>query len=335
MKENAPREQRGGRKAAAVPAPGAPAGPQPADALQHSPVLATQRRRMAQLLEKGRKPLQRVKSKPTDDALKELVKDLVSAAEGSCSGETRAVFARLKAHADPGDVQAVLLHWAENAGTAQFSMGDHTAAVVTWAEGTYVVDTTISQFEGGPEIFIGSVDAWIDLVTGLQAKKHHISHVSHQMLGEPMREATMYTTTQQMALKVKNGSQPQHDGKEGRHGRKCFLTSACVEFRGLPDDCHELTVLRAFRDGWMLAQPEGPALIDEYYAIAPALVDAIDASPRRAAFYARIFTAVQGCVEHVERGRMRPALDAYVAMVRALQSALPGANAIQGEVHVP
>lgn len=29
----------------------------------------------------------------------------------------------------------------------------------------------------------------------------------------------------------------------------CYLTSACVNAKGLPDDCEELTVLRNFRDG--------------------------------------------------------------------------------------
>ena len=35
---------------------------------------------------------------------------------------------------------------------------------------------------------------------------------------------------------------------KGNDSGGCFLTSACTEARGLPDDCHELTVLRSFRD---------------------------------------------------------------------------------------
>lgn len=31
---------------------------------------------------------------------------------------------------------------------------------------------------------------------------------------------------------------------KGNDSGGCFLTSACTEARGLPDDCHELTVLR-------------------------------------------------------------------------------------------
>ena len=44
---------------------------------------------------------------------------------------------------------------------------------------------------------------------------------------------------------------------EDRQTSTCFLTSACVAARGLPDDCAELTALRAFRDGYVRSQPEG------------------------------------------------------------------------------
>ena len=37
----------------------------------------------------------------------------------------------------------------------------------------------------------------------------------------------------------------------------CYLTSACVEAMGLADDCYELTVLREFRDAWLMHQPGG------------------------------------------------------------------------------
>ena len=51
----------------------------------------------------------------------------------------------------------------------------------------------------------------------------------------------------------------------------CFLTSACTAARGLPDNCRELTVLRAFRDGYMQTLPEGKRDIQEYYRCAPVI----------------------------------------------------------------
>ncbi|MCB9678933.1 MAG: hypothetical protein H6737_27780 [Alphaproteobacteria bacterium] len=60
--------------------------------------------------------------------------------------------------------------------------------------------------------------------------------------------------------------QPEPDG--------CFLTTAVTRSRGLPDDCAELQAMRAFRDGWL--GPEHPD-VRRYYAVAPAIVAAIDA----------------------------------------------------------
>lgn len=58
-------------------------------------------------------------------------------------------------------------------------------------------------------------------------------------------------------------------------GDKCFITSACVFARGLPDDCDELIILRAFRDNYIMNVPGGPELIREYYEVAPGIVDRI------------------------------------------------------------
>jgi hypothetical protein len=49
----------------------------------------------------------------------------------------------------------------------------------------------------------------------------------------------------------------------------CFLTTAAVQFKGLPDDCHELQVMRQFRDSYLLTTAEGRQLVERYYAAAP------------------------------------------------------------------
>jgi hypothetical protein len=54
--------------------------------------------------------------------------------------------------------------------------------------------------------------------------------------------------------------------------RRCFLSTACVEARGLPDHCEELQILRAFRDEYVRLLPAGEGMIEEYYRIAPAIV---------------------------------------------------------------
>jgi hypothetical protein len=56
----------------------------------------------------------------------------------------------------------------------------------------------------------------------------------------------------------------------------CFLTTACVTFAAMPDDCEMLTLMRKLRDGYVTNLPEGKQLIAEYYEISPKIVEAID-----------------------------------------------------------
>lgn len=102
----------------------------------------------------------------------------------------------------------------------------------------------------------------------------------------------------------------------------CFLTSACVGYMGKPDDCEELTVLRAFRDGYMSKTEEGKALVEEYYRIAPEIVKKIDASPERDKYYGYISSVVEKCVALIGQARNEEALAEYRAMVLELKNAL-------------
>ena len=111
--------------------------------------------------------------------------------------------------------------------------------------------------------------------------------------------------------------------KAGGGGIKCYLTTACVRQRGLADDCRELTVLRAFRDGYLSAQPHGPALIRDYYRRAPRLVRAISGSPNAHRIWEWIYRVIRGCVRDIERGRPELAEAAYRAMVAELLTAFP------------
>ena len=53
----------------------------------------------------------------------------------------------------------------------------------------------------------------------------------------------------------------------------CFLTTACCEHKGLPDDCYELTTLRSLRDHYMKQSVFGNGLIKIYYETAPAIIE--------------------------------------------------------------
>lgn len=69
----------------------------------------------------------------------------------------------------------------------------------------------------------------------------------------------------------------------------CFLTSACVEWAGLADECFELTALRRFRDQVLVGMPGGSAKIASYYQCAPGIVRSIRDSGNPEREWARLY----------------------------------------------
>ena len=100
----------------------------------------------------------------------------------------------------------------------------------------------------------------------------------------------------------------------------CFITTAVCESEGKPDDCAELTAFRAFRDGYLKAQPDGEALIEEYYRIAPTIVMCIDVCGDRTERYAAIRAQyLQPCYDALQAGDLAGCKTKYVRMVRDLE----------------
>ncbi len=100
----------------------------------------------------------------------------------------------------------------------------------------------------------------------------------------------------------------------------CYLTTACVELRGLPDNCHELTTLRSFRDKYVRARPDGELLLAEYYEQAPKLVAAIRARPDGKQIFEGIYSEITQAVQHIERNELDAAFDLYIATARRLDA---------------
>jgi hypothetical protein len=100
-----------------------------------------------------------------------------------------------------------------------------------------------------------------------------------------------------------------------RQAGRCFLTTACVAARGLADDCEELTVLRRFRDGWLLAQPGGGELVALYERVAPAIVRGIARRSDAAAVLDGLYAVIRRCVEAIGAGRPEEARDVYSQMI--------------------
>lgn len=120
----------------------------------------------------------------------------------------------------------------------------------------------------------------------------------------------------------KNAFQPgtYEEISAGFRKRKwCFITTAICTFEGKPDDCAELTDFRAFRDGW-LSERGDQALIEEYYEIAPVIVNAIDFCDDRAERYAALRRDyLTPCYEALRQGDMEACRSRYISMVRDLE----------------
>lgn len=107
---------------------------------------------------------------------------------------------------------------------------------------------------------------------------------------------------------------------KGQDSSGCFLTSACVEAKGLPDDCHELTVLRHFREGYLRSLPEGREEIAEYYYVAPQIVTEIKKRADSITIFDSIYEKlVKPCVDMIERGENEGAHMLYRDTVKRLQ----------------
>lgn len=97
----------------------------------------------------------------------------------------------------------------------------------------------------------------------------------------------------------------------------CFITTAVCESEGLPDDCETLTVLRKFRDEYMLTDSERAKWVAHYYDIAPGIVDRLDALPdeKAADAYAVLRTCIDKAIARIKTGDMEGAMHIYKKLV--------------------
>ncbi len=96
----------------------------------------------------------------------------------------------------------------------------------------------------------------------------------------------------------------------------CFLTTACVEYKQLSDDCAELMAMRQLRDTWLQYQPNGRAEIEAYYSYAPEIVQNIKLSVNAEKIWDTLYTQyIVPCQEAVEREDMEGAYLIYRQMI--------------------
>ncbi len=108
--------------------------------------------------------------------------------------------------------------------------------------------------------------------------------------------------------------------EQEKNKSKCYLTTACVDAKGLPDNCEELTVLRKFRDTYLLNKENGSALIEKYYMYSPKIVSVIKRREDQEDILASIYKIIRQCVDAIKNDDNEYAYHTYCEMVVALKN---------------
>lgn len=105
----------------------------------------------------------------------------------------------------------------------------------------------------------------------------------------------------------------------------CFLTTACVDYQHLPDNCYELEVLRKVRDQMLAQGGEMKDMVAEYYRIAPQIIANINRSPECSEVWEDLYkNLVLYCVDLYEQDRIEDCIKHYVKVVSQLKEKYPG-----------
>lgn len=102
-------------------------------------------------------------------------------------------------------------------------------------------------------------------------------------------------------------------GNSGGGGTGCFITTACMKYQGLSDDCVELQTLRKYRDVLIQEDDEFRRKVLEYYRKAPLIIQEIEKTGESATIYDDIYhRMVQPCVTLLDEGELDKAKSLYL-----------------------
>ena len=107
------------------------------------------------------------------------------------------------------------------------------------------------------------------------------------------------------------------DGDKETTDTQCYLTTACMRHmsKTFKDNCYELTILRWFRDNFVLEED-----IKYYYEVAPIIVSCINNNKNQVLIYDYIYNnVVNYCVEQIKNGNYIDAYNRYKNSVLILE----------------
>lgn len=109
--------------------------------------------------------------------------------------------------------------------------------------------------------------------------------------------------------------------ENGFHRKLCYITTAVCDSLGKGLDCYELQVLKDYRDNYLEQTPEGHALVEEYYDIAPTIVKRMDRQDNRDMLYKALYEDyVMPCIQDIESQEYEACREKYQEMVLSLKA---------------
>ena len=111
-----------------------------------------------------------------------------------------------------------------------------------------------------------------------------------------------------------------HEIDAGFKRKLCYITTAVCESLGKSDDCYELKLLRNYRDTYLLNSDEGYEIVEQYYNVAPTIVNRINKNSDSSSIYAGIFEEyINPCIRFIEDDKKEECKELYSDMVNSLK----------------
>jgi len=116
-----------------------------------------------------------------------------------------------------------------------------------------------------------------------------------------------------------NGIDPEDYGYNLSTGG-CYLTTACTKARGLEDDCYELSVLRDYRDNYLIESQNGVNDVHRYYELAPKILKKIESHENSDIIYEGLYNdLIIPCINLIEDNKHYEAHQLYKEITLGLE----------------
>lgn len=162
----------------------------------------------------------------------------------------------------------------ENIGFIYNAIGDYRKALefLLKCKSQYALYTSGTIYQYGR----GTISQDIYEAKKLFKRASNLGHKKAQVEYEKVCGWIEANEYKQKAKSSNNYSSSYSYSYESSSGGLCFITTATCVALNKQDDCEELLAFKHYRDTTLINESNGPAIIREYYRIAPRIVEAIE-----------------------------------------------------------